>query len=218
MDETEQILISWIDEYAYCPRRFYLKVLEKQEGSNIFMVQGTLEHKNVDNSRVEKRKDCISTYALEVHSETMNLYGKCDAVEFHVSPAGVFIPFLDKTCFIIPVEFKHGRIRNEKEYNLQLTAQALCLEEMYGCHIDKGYIYYVDSKSRYEVDFDDDIRDKVQNIILNINKLLMKPRLIEPKYKKRCRNCSVYDICNPRETIVSKYMNSLKERYYETSK
>lgn len=49
MDETEQILISWIDEYAYCPRRFYLKVLEKQEGSNIFMVQGTLEHKNVDN-------------------------------------------------------------------------------------------------------------------------------------------------------------------------
>lgn len=217
MEENDQILISWIDEYVYCPRRFYLKVLEKYDSVNVYMVEGTIGHRNVDKPRIEKRHDYVKVFSHEVYSKKLRLYGKCDSIEFVKSYNGVYIPLLNGCFSLTPIEFKHGHIRNEKEYNLQLTAQAICLEEMYGCKIEKGYIYYLDSKERYEVEFDEKKRLAVTEYINKIRDLLESPKLIEPLYKKRCAKCSVYDICDPKNNIVNKYMSELRDRYYAKS-
>ena len=211
----EQILISWIDEYSYCPRRFYLRVIEKQEGSNVYLTEGTILHRNVDEKRIEKRKEIIKVYAMEVHSDKYNIYGKCDSVEFDMDKNGVNVPFLKGTFTICPIEFKHGHTRNEREYNMQLTAQALCLEEMFSCHIDYGYIYYANSNERFEVKIDQNLRNKTIEIIGKIKDELKRQELINPKYLKRCRSCALYDICDPRNTLVKKYMNEMRNRYYE---
>ena len=190
-NENNQILISWIEEYTYCPRRFYLKVIENYTGSNIYMVEGIINHKNVDRQRTEKRKDYVQVFSLEVYSKKYDLYGKCDCVEFLYSENGVYIPFLNNKYKVIPIEYKHGHTRNEKEYNLQLIAQVICIEEMYDCHIEEGYIYYTDSKERYRVIFDEKQRKETIAKINEIKQELKTARLIEPKYMKRCHKCSV---------------------------
>lgn len=134
------ILISWLSEYEYCPRRFYLKTYEKIDGQNIYLAEGTADHTSVHAGKIQKRRDVITVMGLYVYSGSLGLRGICDMVEFKKSRSGVYVPFLDECCEITPIEYKHGKKRDEKEYNIQICAQALCIEEMYGCNIDRGFI------------------------------------------------------------------------------
>ena len=96
--EKDEILISWLSEFDYCPRRFWLKAIEKQEGDNQYTAEGSMAHQHVHGERVEKRREQIKVTGLHVRSEKYNLYGICDCVEFQVDPDGAKIPFLGETC------------------------------------------------------------------------------------------------------------------------
>lgn len=212
-EDNNQILISWLSEYVYCPRRFYLKVIEQQKGMNIYLAEGSEVHKSVHSQKIERRGDNIRVTGLHVYSEKLNLYGICDSVEFTIVNDGVYIPFLKCSCELLPVEYKHGRVRDEIEYNVQLTAQALCLEEMFGTKIEEGCVYYTSEKQRVEVQLSDELRKKVVSSASEIAAFLEHPILVEPSYMKRCLRCSVYDLCSPRKLMVEKYMKSLWGKY-----
>lgn len=204
--EMEEILISWLSEYDYCPRRFWLKAIERTDGDNEYTAEGSAAHQYVDSYRIEKRKEKIKVTGLGVRSSKYNLYGRCDCVEFTISKEGGEIPFLGERCLICPVEYKHGKVRNEREYNVQLTAQALCLEEMYGVQISSGVIYYTSARQRQEVRIDDDLRRYTLNVIESISQYIQKGEPSTAQYMKRCHRCSVYDICSPKIVMVNKYM------------
>lgn len=206
----EYILLSWISNYGYCPRRFYLSAVEGQApGSNIFMTEGTISHQRVDTPKIERRGSKITVTRLYVNSEKYLIEGICDNVEFNIDDNGANIPFLGENCFLIPVEYKHGKMRNEKEYDMQLMGQALCLEEMFGTHIEKGYIYYTDAHHRHEVVFSEELRSNTIESVNEMRKIINDQVLLEPKYMKRCPKCAYYEICSPRKKMVSKYMKEL---------
>lgn len=205
------IIISSISEFYYCKRRFYLRFIEQQNCENQYITEGIIGHKNTHLSNIEKRKNLIKVSNMDIYSQKNNIIGKCDMVEFTKSPNGVKIDFLDGIYNIYPIEYKHGIVRNEKEYNLQLCAQAICLEEMYNCHIECGDIYYIDSNKRQTIKFDNELRNTLFNTINEIKLLYENFNVPEPIFKKSCNKCSLIDICNPKNTNIEKYINNIWE-------
>ena len=204
--EDSEILISWLSEYAYCKRRFYLKVVEDNERINQFIAEGIINHKSVDKPTIEKRRNIVKVTRLNVYNNNYHIHGICDNVEFIKDPNGVYVNYLNGVYTPIPIEYKHGKKRDEYEYQVQLMGQALCLEYMYNVKIDYGYIFYVSSKHRDKVEFTDELRSNTLDIINELKKFLEYPKLPEAKYQKRCNNCSIYEICSPRNKMIEKYM------------
>ena len=129
---------------------------------------------------------------------------------------GLYIPILHEKCKIVPAEFKHGKSKSgHQEYDLQLTAQAMCLEEMFECTIEKGEIYYIGSKTRTEVPITDTAKQKVKNILIQINQIIDGHVIPQAKYMRRCPKCSMYSICNPKTDMIQRYMRGLWEQYRE---
>ena len=139
-----------------------------------------------DGARVE--------YALPIWSERLGLIGKCDVVEF----------WSDGTIY--PVEYKHGPRRSWLNDDVQLAAQALCLEEMLGVSVLTAAIFHTASKRRREVKISQDLRAEVEHVVNAIRRMLASQHLPRPITEvKRCRECSLKDICQPEalKTIAS---------------
>lgn len=214
--DNDRILISWITQYAYCPHRLYLEAVEQYAADNIYTAEGTVQHQRVHEPKIEKRGSDIRITGLSVHSEALNLVGICDEIKCTVSRYGYYVPLLDEKCKITPTEFKHGKARyGHEEYGLQLTAQSMCLEEMFACKIEKGEIYYIGSKTRAEVPITEAAKKKVRNILVQINQIIDGHFIPHAKYKKRCPKCSMYGICNPKTDMIARYMESLWGQYRE---
>lgn len=178
--------ISALNQYAYCPRRCYLIHAEGEFADNVHTLSGTLEHERVDRQEGESRPGVRVEYGLPVWSDSLELSGRCDAVEFHG----------DGTIY--PVEYKHGRRRRWLNDDLQLAAQALCLTEMTGQPVPKGAIFHQQSKRRREVVFTDALRAAVCAAVVDIRQLLKAPHCPPPlSDRRRCGECSLQDICQP---------------------
>ncbi|MFN2926704.1 CRISPR-associated protein Cas4 [Lachnospiraceae bacterium YH-ros2228] len=214
--DDERILISWITQFAYCPHRLYLEAVEQYAADNVYTAEGTVQHQRVHEPKIEKRGSEIRITGFSVYSNTLNLTGICDEIKCTVSRYGCYIPLLNEQCKITPTEFKHGKYgRGHEEYDLQLTAQAMCLEEMFACHIEEGEIYYIGSKTRIGVPITDAAREKVKDILIQINHILDGQLIPKAEYKKRCPKCSMYDICNPKTEMILRYMRNIWEQYCE---
>ena len=218
MEESlSEILLSWISEYEYCRRRFYLRYVECMDMKSASMIEGRYEHRVVDDRHITKRGPHIVVSRLYVSSEEYQVHGLCDNVEFDEDAEnGAYIAFLNGVYSVKPVEFKHGKLRDEREYEMQLCAQAFCLEEMYDTHIDKGVIYYADSKDRMDVSFSDELRRDTVETIRSIRDGLLKlysgenaDSIFPIKYRKRCEKCALFDICSPKDLAIDKYMKKL---------
>lgn len=97
-----------------------------------------------------------------------------------------------------PVEYKRGKPKRDDSDKVQLCAQALCLEEMLGVHIDEGALFYGRTKHRLDVVFDDALRSATEDIAAKTHELLAAGRTPPPAYAKRCDRCSLIEICLPR--------------------
>ncbi|MCD7917001.1 MAG: CRISPR-associated protein Cas4 [Clostridiales bacterium] len=153
--------LSWLAQYGYCPRRCGLLALDQAWVENAETASGRTQHQRVHTARVERKGDDLFLYELPVYSRTLGVSGKCDCVEAHAAPDGVLLPYGEGIFQLYPVEYKHGVVRKgEEEYHLQLCAQALCLEEQFGCVIPAGSIFYINSHRRDEVALTDALRQK----------------------------------------------------------
>ena len=184
---NEPINVSALNQYTYCPRRCALIYLDGEFTDNVHTARGNAEHERVDSSGHAPTKDGVRTeYALPIWSDRVGLIGKCDAVEF----------WPDGTIF--PVEYKHGKRRAWINDDLQLAAQAMCLEEMLGKRVMEGAIYHASSRRRREVRITDALRRQVEDTVSAIRQILSTGRLPPvTTEERRCRECSMREICQP---------------------
>ena len=198
METDDYIPLSYISQYNYCPRRAGLLMNEQLWEENSDTAKGRNEHSHVHTTAMEKNHNIITFTDLYVDSKELKLAGKCDAVQAIPDADGFIIPDLcNEKCILFPVEYKHGKLRNEIEYELQLTAQAICLEEIYNCHIEKGSLFYISSHRNYDVYFDGEKRKQVVSSAYALCE--MQNSGITPKAIKssKCAKCSMKDLCLP---------------------
>lgn len=206
VDEAERDLIpvSALNQFSYCPRRCYLIHAEGEFADNMHTLRGTHEHERVDRDRHETSAGVRVEYALPVWSHRLGLSGKCDAVEHR--PDGR----------VYPVEYKHGKRRKWINDDLQLAAQAMCLEEMLGVTISKGAIYHQQSRRRREVEIDENLRHAVETATREIRRLLADGQLPPPvDDPRRCPECSLRDICQPELARSSGKLTLLRAELFE---
>ncbi len=169
-------------------------------------------HENAHDVTIkEKRGDLIITRAMPVHSREIGISGECDVVEFHKSDGGVTIFGREGKYVVVPVEYKRGRPKSNDVDTLQLTAQALCLEEMLCCDIPYGYIYYGETRHREKIEFTGELRQKVRNMFEEMHKYYEQRYTPKVKRSKSCNACSLKDICLPglnKEISVKRYLDS----------
>ena len=191
------IRLSDISEAGYCLRRASIILNEVVWNDNQYTIQGTHDHEHAHQKREEKTKDEIIFHEFYVTSEQYGIHGICDSVKLKKTDLGVTFPNYSGYYKIIPIEYKHGCIRDELSYSLQLCGQCLCLEEMYATHIQYGYIYYTSSNRKKKINFDEELREKTIEIIDAIRKVKESGKIISPVYSSKCRECAQRDYCMP---------------------
>jgi CRISPR-associated exonuclease Cas4 len=181
----DPIPLSALQHWAYCPRQCGLIHLEQVFEDNLHTARGQAVHHLVDEPGYEMKVGVKVERALPLWSDRLNLIGKADLVEFH--PDGT----------VFPVEFKHGRKRQKIHDDIQLAAQAMCLEEMLGRPVPKGAIYHASSRRRREVTVTPELRQLVEETATAIRAMLASGRLPAPANDARCRECSLKEVCQP---------------------
>jgi len=185
--------LSALQHWSYCPRQCGLIHLEQAFVENVHTLRGQAVHARVDAPGYEARAGVRIERALPLACERLNLIGKADVVEF----------LSDGTPY--PVEYKHGRISKAQAGHdaLQLAAQALCLEEMTGRAVPEGALFYASSKRRVTVAIDAVLRAAAEQAVAAVRALLATEQLPAPANDKRCRACSLIDLCQPAAVAAS---------------
>lgn len=156
---------------------------------NAHTVEGTLLHERADSSERTERNGLIQTRTVYLYSTRYGLTGIADVIE-------------EQRGEIYPVEYKKGRKGEWKNDQLQLCAQALCLEEMLRLSqpIPRAFLYYAATAQRQEVRLDDDLRAYTLRAIEAVRTLIETQTRPEASYTPRCGGCSLYPVCLPKET------------------
>lgn len=185
MVEAYPIPLSALQHWAYCPRQCGLIHLEQAFADNVHTARGQAVHHLVDTPGYEIKSGVRVERALPLWSDQHQLIGKADLVEFH--PDGR----------VYPVEFKHGAKRQKVWDDLQLAAQAMCLQEMLGLPVMQGAIFHASSHRRREVSITPALRELVIQTAEAIRQMLAAGRLPPPVNDARCKECSLQEICQP---------------------
>ncbi len=204
MDEEEYLPLSWLSQATYCLRRAALLLNERLWMENADTAKGRDEHRRAHERRIERRGDQLNLFEYDVYSEQLRIWGKCDCIEAQRCEPGCRIPAADFPVCLYPVEYKHGSVREEPEYNIQLCAQAMCLEEMYHTHIPSGAIFFITAHRRLEVAFTSELRAKTKtaaNALWEIRRTLKVPAA---EYGRKCQRCSLKDLCMPKTASSAK--------------
>jgi CRISPR-associated exonuclease Cas4 len=196
METPEQVPLSALQHWHYCPRQCGLIHLEQVFDENIYTLRGQAVHAKVDKPGVETAKGVRVERALPLWHDELGLVGKADVVEF--LPGGV--PY--------PVEYKHGSRNKASDIaacdDIQLAAQAMCLETMIGKPVNEGALYYATSKRRRVVLITHQLRVDVAQTAEAIRQMLASGELPPPlgaeQAAKRCKGCSLQERCQPQAT------------------
>jgi CRISPR-associated exonuclease Cas4 len=190
MDDEDLIPISALQHYLYCPRQCALIHIERLWTESRDTAEGRLLHDRVHNPDSEYRKGVrVVTGMPLLHSE-LRLVGVADVVEFHQQTDGERA---------LPIEYKKGRPKPHRADEVQLCAQALCLESMLGYEILKGYLFYGKTRGRKEVIFDSEVRHLTRETAIAVRNMIASGNTPAAEYiPKRCDRCSLIDLCNPR--------------------
>lgn len=199
--DDDLLALSGIQHFAFCKRQWALIHLEKQWDENLRTMEGKLLHERVhDSDFFEARGDILTTRSVPLSSRKLGLYGVSDAVEFCAAQkAGIQIPGRPGFWLPVPVEYKRGSPKKDVMDELQLCAQAVCLEEMLDTKISFGYLYYGETRHRTKVAFDQMLRDQVTSFSKQMHDLYEKQITPDPDPEyKNCRACSLFDVCLPK--------------------
>lgn len=202
-DNVQTIILSALQHYAYCPRQFALIHVEQAWAENQFTTEGSILHERVDSGVAEQRGNVRSERGVLLKSQQFNLTGKMDLLEvIEGSPTKYF-----------PVEYKRGKPKVMDWDRIQLCAQALCLEDMRDTHVEEGAIWYWEVRRRESVIFDKVLREKTIIAIETAHSILASGLTPAPiNDKKRCRACSLRDLCEPetfRRDHSTAYINDI---------
>ncbi|PID56160.1 CRISPR-associated protein Cas4 [candidate division KSB3 bacterium] len=195
--EDDYIQLSALQHYLFCPRQCALAYMEMIWDDNQFTMQGNILHERVHRESREKRGDLIISRGLRLVSAQLGLSGQADAVEFHKSQQGCRLPHTRGRWQPFPVEYKRGKPKKNNCDAVQLCAQAICLEEMLGCDIPAGALFYGKARRRKEVEFTPALRGETRQCAAATHNLLRSGLTPPPLADKRCNNCSLQERCMP---------------------
>jgi CRISPR-associated exonuclease Cas4 len=226
-DEDDLLPISALAHLLFCERRAGLIHIEGLWDENRFTAEGRNLHERAHASALESRGDVRIARGLRLRSLRLGLTGKADVVEFHRLPeaetppgvegeglpAGVPLPGARGLWQPFPVEYKRGRLRREEGYEVQLCAQALCLEEMLSVAVPVGAVFYGQPRRRLEVTFSEELRRQTETASARLHELTRAGKTPPARYEKKCESCSLVSLCMPKTTggrkSVDRYLSGV---------
>ena len=201
--DDEMIPISTLSHYYFCPRRVALIHNENLWQENQWTSEGRVLHENVDRFSKKSSRDLLIVRSLRLFDRLRGVYGIADVVEFHRQKDeknGVSLNNKSGTWLPVPIEYKRGKIRTDESYCLQLCAQAFCLEFTYNTILEYGFLYFCSSGARKQIFLTSDLRNKTEETIIKVRSLLSHEKTPLPIYNKRCKQCSMNEMCMPKIT------------------
>ena len=181
------VSLSALQHYAFCPRQCALIHNEQAWAENYLTAQGRSLHERVDSGEPETRKGVRFERSVHVSAQRLGISGIIDMVEHDLASGS-----------LKPVEYKRGKPKPEPFDEIQLYAQALCLEEMTGQTVPEGALWYMQTRHRVPVVFSDSLRAQTLQVIADVRTLLESGITPPPEYGKRCKACSLLDLCQPK--------------------
>lgn len=203
--EEDYLMLSGIQHFAFCRRQWAMIHIEQQWAENYRTTAGELMHRKAhDEGSFEKRGNLLTARGLRIASRELGLSGQCDVVEFHQEEDGIELFGYAGKWNPVSVEYKHGAPKENNADELQLTAQAICLEEMFQTQISGGYLYYGENRRRIHVEFTREIREEVKRAAREMHELFRRGHTPNVKLARKCRACSLEELCVPK---LQKTMN-----------
>ncbi|MBS0562056.1 MAG: CRISPR-associated protein Cas4 [Proteobacteria bacterium] len=184
--EDALIPLSALQHYLFCPRQCALIHVEQIWADDARTIEGHLLHTRVDAGGMERRPGVRIERGVALRSFTLGVAGRADVVEFHGTPPRPF-----------PVEYKRGKPKPHRADEVQLCAQAICLEEMCGCPVPQGALFYGETRRRTDVVFDATLRALTQDIASRARAMMAAGITPAPVLSPGCRYCSLHDQCCP---------------------
>lgn len=195
-EDDDMIAISSLTHYVHCPRRCALVHLEQVWDENVLTVQGNILHEKADSGISESRRTVRIVRSLRLQSQIYGITGIADVVEFHkTEQKGIVLPKCKGLWKPYPVEYKRGASHNLHSYEIQLTAQTLCLEEMLHCKIDEASLYLGISNQRLPVAITENLKEETITISKKVHELLQSKITPLPDINSRCSSCSLLEYC-----------------------
>ena len=214
-NDADFLMLSGLKHFRFCRRRWALVHLEQQWSENVLTLEGHYMHERVhDDNFTELRGSIFLSRGMPIRSETLNITGQCDMVELHRDENGVSIQGREGKWRIYPVEYKHGRPDERGADELQLCAQAMCLEEMFVTDIPEGAIYYGKTRHRMTVALTEELREQTRISLEEMHRLFKRGYTPKAKWTKACKNCSMVEICQPKlskQMSASEYVKRMLE-------
>jgi CRISPR-associated exonuclease Cas4 len=201
--EEDLLPLSALQHLAFCERQWGLIHLEQQWAENRLTAEGRLLHENADTETTEIRDGVRTCRGLRIRSLRYGIAGRADVVEFGAAGPR-------------PVEYKRGKPKSDDFDEVQLCAQAFCLEEMLGVVIREGSLFYGEPRRRTAVVFDDALRSRVELLIERLHELMRGGLTPAPVYAAKCKRCSLLEICEPKVTAGKSAKQYMKTAIRET--
>ena len=213
--DPDLLPLSGLQHFAFCRRQWALIHIENQWQENLRTAEGHLLHRRAhDEAARERRGNTLILRGLPIVSHTLGLSGQCDVVEFHLTPEGVPLRGEEGRWLPFPVEYKRGRPKEHRADELQLCAQAMCLEEMLCCAVPVGALFYGEPRRRTAVEFSPELRQMVRDFSEEMHQYARRGHTPKAKPTKSCNACSLKDLCLPQLTrrgSVSAYFKQAME-------
>ena len=206
-------MLSGIQHFAFCRRQWALIHIEQQWAENERTVAGDIMHKRAhDAQQTESRGDKLIMRGVRIRSNELNITGICDVIEFHRDSEGIVLNGYDGTWRVYPVEYKRGEPKAHDADELQLCAQAMCLEEMLLCRIEEGSLFYGETRRRERVVFTEELRLRVKQMFEEMHRHFERGYTPSAKPNKGCNACSLKELCLPKLQKTPK-VNEYLKRY-----
>lgn len=202
-DERDPFPLSALQHAVYCLRQAALIHVERAWADNRFTAEGHVLHAVADKGGQRLARGVRRVMALPIASARLGFAGVADIVEFHAGADGVEVPY--------PIEYKRGKPKRHRADEVQLCAQALCLEEMTGLAVPEGALFYAETKRRLAVPFDAELRNLTEETAAAFAEVFASGVTPPPTlHRERCRACSLVEICRP--DAVSRPVNAWRAR------
>lgn len=198
--DDDLLWLSGIQHYAFCPRQWALAYVDQLWQDNHLTIEGEWLHRHVDNPfNMEYDAGMVTLRSVPVKSRELGFFGIADLLELSPLLDGAAKAFTISRYpgrwSVMPVEYKHGKAKSDDIDEVQLCAQAMCLEEMYGVDIPRGTLFYGTTRRRMTVTLDDGLRLRVNQLSSEMHALFDNGVMPDAKPEKKCRSCSLKDLC-----------------------
>ncbi len=209
--EDDLLPISALQHFIFCKRQWALIHLERQWEENLRTVEGNQMHLRVhDGDASETRRGLRIARALKLHSFSLGLVGEADVVEFETAKDG--------GQKVRVVEYKRGKPKKDGSDEVQLCAQALCLEEMLGISMEEASFFYGTPRRRYPVELTEELRQRTRECARELHIFFREARTPPAEYRACCKKCSLYNLCLPQASGKNKSVQKYMERLFRDHK